>query len=59
MHPDAIYKIGNATVRIHGSPDLEKVKAATAAYLKKAETLKKRKLKAAQALTAAEQRKGA
>lgn len=55
MQPDAIYKIGNATVRMHGSPDLEKIKAVTTAYLKKAETMKKRKLKAAQALTAAEQ----
>lgn len=58
METAAIYKVGNATVRIHGSPDLEKVKAATTTYLKKAETMKKRKLKAAQALQAAE-RKGA
>ena len=54
METAATYKIGNATVRMHGSYDLEKVKAATTAYLKKAEAMKKRKLKAAQALPAAE-----
>lgn len=52
------YKLNNCTLRIHGSPDIEKVKAATTVYLKKAETMKKRNLKAAQALQAAE-RKGA
>ena len=49
------YQLENCTVRIHGRPDLEKVKAATTTYLKKAEALKKRNLKAAQALPAAEQ----
>ena len=52
------YKINNCTVRIHGSPDLENVKQATAAYLKKVETIKRRNLKAAQ-ITAAKERKGA
>lgn len=35
------YKIGNATVRIHGSVDREKLKAATERYLKKVEAQKK------------------
>lgn len=53
------YRLENCTVRIHGGYDLENVKRATTAYLKKAETMKKRKLKAAQEFQAAEQRKGA
>lgn len=28
------YKIGNAIVRVHGEPDKEKLKAATAQYIK-------------------------
>ena len=48
------YQLENCTVRIHGGYDPENVKRATTAYLKKAEALKKRNLKAAQA-TAAEQ----
>lgn len=52
------YKYNNCTVRIHGDYDPENVKSATTVYLKKAEALKKRNLKAAQA-PAAEQRKGA
>ena len=39
------YKIGNATVRIHGSADQEKIKAATTAFLKKADAAKRRKEK--------------
>ena len=35
------YKLSNCTVRIHGSPDMEKVKEATTAYLKKVERIKK------------------
>lgn len=35
------YKIGNATVRIHGSVDREKLKAATERYLKKVVAQKK------------------
>ncbi len=33
--PDAVYKTGKATVRIHGTADREKVKAATEKYLKR------------------------
>lgn len=36
------YKHGNATIRVHGEYDLEKVKAATVAFLKKAEEQRKR-----------------
>ena len=35
------FKVGNATVRIHGEVDREKVKEATARYLKKVEAKKK------------------
>ena len=35
------YKIGCATVRIHGEPDKEKIKAATEIFLKKVEKHKK------------------
>jgi hypothetical protein len=37
------YKIGNATVRIHGEVDQEKIKAATTAFLKKVEAERRRK----------------
>lgn len=36
------YKHGNATIRVHGEYDLEKVKAATVAFLKKAEQQRKK-----------------
>lgn len=39
------YKLKGCTVRIHGSPDMEKVKEATTAYLKKVERIKKSKAK--------------
>lgn len=39
------YKIKNATVRIHGSVDREKLKAETERYLKKVEASKKKKEK--------------
>lgn len=39
------YKLSNCTVRVHGSTDPEKVKAATTAYLKKVERSKKLKAK--------------
>ena len=39
------YKFNSCTVRIHGSPDMEKVKEATTAYLKKVESIKKSKAK--------------
>lgn len=52
------YKLNNCTVRIHGGYDPENIKRATTAYLKKAETIKRRKIKAAQE-NAAEIRKGA
>lgn len=41
------YKIGNATVRMHGTPDREKLEAATVRMLKKARQCKKRKEKSA------------
>lgn len=53
------YRFNNAIVRVHGTVDRENLKKNTTAYLKKAEAMKKRKLKAAQLSTAAEQRKGA
>lgn len=37
------YIIGKATVRIHGSYDLENVKAATTQFLKKVEVQRKKK----------------
>lgn len=36
------FKYGNATIRVHGDYDLEKVKTATVAFLKKAESQRKR-----------------
>lgn len=36
------FKIGNATVRIHGAVDQEKIKAATEKFLKKVEAHKKK-----------------
>ena len=41
--PEATYKIGNATVRIHGKIDPDKLKAATGEILKSAERQKKSK----------------
>ena len=41
--PEATYKIGNATVRIHGKIDPDKLKAATVEFLKSAERQKKSK----------------
>ena len=35
------YKLNNCTVKIHGSPDLENLKAKTTDYLKKVERVKK------------------
>lgn len=40
------FKIGNATVRMHGTPDREKIEAATVTLIKKARQCKKRKEKA-------------
>lgn len=37
------YKINNATVRIHGEADKEKIKAATERFLKRIEKKKKEK----------------
>jgi hypothetical protein len=39
------YKVGKATVRIHGNPDPEKVKVATVKFLKQAEKQRKRSQK--------------
>lgn len=41
--PVTEYKIGKAIVRMHGTPDREKVEAATVTLLKKARQCKKRK----------------
>lgn len=41
--PEATYKIGNATVRIHGKIDPNKLKAATVEFLKSVERQKKSK----------------
>ena len=39
------YKIKNCTVRIHGTPNRERIEAATVKFLKQAEMQKKRGLK--------------
>ena len=39
------YKIGSATVRIHGEANKEKIKAATEKFLKQVEKKKKEKQK--------------
>lgn len=36
------FRVGKATVRIHGKPDQEKIRAATEKFLKKAEAAKKK-----------------
>lgn len=36
------YKVGKATVRIHGNPDMENLKAATLKFLKQAESQRKK-----------------
>lgn len=41
------YKIGCATVRMHGKPDRERLKAATTIFLKKTERRKKQNEKEA------------
>lgn len=38
------FKIGSATVRIHGNPDRERIEAATLKFLKAAETQRKKVL---------------
>ena len=45
--PEVTYKIGNATVRIHGKIDPDKLKAATVEFLKSVERQKKSKEKEA------------
>lgn len=42
--PEATYKIGNATVRIHGKVDPDKLKAATIEFLKSAERQKEKEV---------------
>jgi hypothetical protein len=39
------YKIGNATVRIHGTADQDRIRTATVDFLKKAEKQRRRKKK--------------
>lgn len=41
--PEATYKTGNVTVRIHGKVDPDKLKAATVEFLKSVEKQKKSK----------------
>ena len=41
----AEYKIGNATVRIHGSADPEYIKEATTAFIKRAEAQKRKSVR--------------
>jgi hypothetical protein len=41
----AEYIIGKATVRMHGKPDQEKIRAATERFLKQVEASRKRKNK--------------
>lgn len=36
------YRIGNATVRLHGTPDADKVKTATTEFLKRIEAKRKK-----------------
>lgn len=36
------FKIGNATVRMHGTPDKEQLKASTEKFMKKVERRKKK-----------------
>lgn len=43
--PEATYKIGNATVRIHGKIDPDKLKEVTVDFLKSVEKQKKDKEK--------------
>ena len=50
------YRFNNAIVRVHGTVDRENLKKNTTAYLKKAEAIRRRNLKAAQALPAAEKK---
>lgn len=45
MQAERVCKVGNATVRIHGSTDPEKLREATKNYLKKVERSKKLKAK--------------
>ena len=37
------YRVGNATVRLHGTPDTERVKQATTSFLKRIEAKRKKK----------------
>lgn len=36
------YRIGNATIRLHGTPDADKVKTATERFLKRVEAKRKK-----------------
>lgn len=36
------YRIGNATIRLHGTPDVDKVKTATERFLKRVEAKRKK-----------------
>lgn len=38
------YKIGSATVRIHGTPNRERIESATVKFLKKAEAQKRKRV---------------
>lgn len=48
--PEATYKIGNGTVHIHGTVNQEKIKDATAEFLKEVERRKRKAKKEKQAV---------
>ena len=43
--PAAEYRIGNAIVRMHGTPDREKVEAATLKFMKQVQLRKRQQMK--------------
>lgn len=43
--PEAEYRIGKAVVRMHGTPDREKVEAATLKFMKQVQFQKKQQMK--------------
>lgn len=45
--PTAEYKIGRATVRMHGTPDREKVEAATLKFMRQVQLQKRQQMKEA------------
>ena len=45
--PEAEYRIGNVIVRMHGTPDREKLEAATLKFMKQVQLQKKQQMKEA------------